>query len=309
MEPTIDSSVENPYKERVNEILTAYGLDFTIIKAPMETVLGDGNRLKTAYFGLVNGKTSETISTVKEGYGVSQNADIIEMVLRSIESFGDTLTVHKAGCLNGGRRVFVQLAIAGQTIVGEDIIKRYITIIDSNDKSYSLSVGVGDVTLSCMNQFAAFYSKGDKIRHSASLEQKLKELPSKITSALNVSMKQMDLYRQLAGVLVNQDLVHRMVKHVLGYDKGGLTSVEDMAKKTGKSIENMEKLYDHITKEMNQKGATLWGLHSGVTSYTTHELKKPSRENGADESLYVGRSYLMNQKSLKFVTDVLATAK
>jgi hypothetical protein len=63
----------------------------------------------------------------------------------------------------------------------------------------------------------------------------------------------------------------------------------------------MDKMYNHIEKEINQKGLNLWGLHSGITSYTTHEISAPKRENGRLESGLIGNAYLMNQKSLSFV--------
>jgi hypothetical protein len=62
----------------------------------------------------------------------------------------------------------------------------------------------------------------------------------------------------------------------------------------------MDKLYAEIEREMAQKGNNVWGLHSGVTRYTTHELSAPKRENGRIESGLIGGAYKMNQKSLSF---------
>ncbi len=290
-------------KAKANEILTKYGLDFTIHKAPMVALMGEDQHIPSDYFGLVNSSTGEVISTVKGGYGVSQNSEIVEMVLKAIEPFGTKLSVSKAGSLNGGRRVYMQLAIEGDSYVGDDIIKRYITIIDSNDRSYSLSVGIGDVTMSCMNQFARFYAKGDKVRHCASIEQKMRELPVRIVAALEKSMMQIDLYKKLADTSIEgYDIVNHLVKLVLGFDRV-YTSTEVLARKTQRSIDKMNMLYSHIDEELLGKGMNLWGLHSGVTSYTTHELKAPQRANGDYESLLMGKAYDLNQKSLRFVTD------
>jgi hypothetical protein len=64
----------------------------------------------------------------------------------------------------------------------------------------------------------------------------------------------------------------------------------------------MEELYNCIEGEINDKGLNLWGLHSGVTKFTTHELSAPKRENGKLETIMLGNGYNMNQKSLEFVT-------
>ena len=280
-----------------NEIITANGLDFNISKR----ALFDGTGNPTSYFGLFNDKLNKCIHTVKDGYHVSQNSEVVDMVLAGIKPFGESLAVQKAGVLNEGRKVFIQLAIEGMSKVAGDIIKRYITVIDSNDGSTSLSVGVGDLTMSCQNQFWKFYKKGNRMRHSASLEQKLKELPYMIETALGQSLKQMELYNQLASTPVTRELANQMVNYVLGFDRtSGSIILDDKSKA---SIEKMNNLYKAIEIEQAQKGMNMWGLHSGVTRFTTHDVTpKAKRENVKIESQLVGGIYQMNQKSLKFAT-------
>jgi len=287
-------------KTQTQDILTAHGLDFTIEKAPMVAIDKEGNQVPSPYFGLINSKSNEVINTVKEGYTVSQNHDIVEMVLRGMERFGDKVTVSKAGSLNGGRMVFMQLAIDGMSKVADDIIKRYITIIDSNDGSTSLSIGIGDLTMSCSNQFAKFYKSGDaKFRHTATLEMKLRTIPMLIENALAVSLRQVEIYKQFQSTPVSQRLANEMVKYVLGFDKE-ITSMESLSKKSTRSINTMNKFYAHIEKEMAQKGQNVWGLHSGITSFTTHEMSTPKLDNGRIESTLIGNAYNMNQKSMNF---------
>ena len=287
-------------QNQVSAILSANGLDFTIEKAPMFAMDKNGNQVPSEYFGLINSKTNEVINTVKEGYTVSQNSEVVELVLRGIEPFGNDISVTKGGSLNGGRRMFLQLAINGDGKVGNDTIKKYITIIDSNDGSTGLSVGIGDFTMSCSNQFFKFYKSGQsKFRHTASLERRIKEIPFLIETALSESMNQIKIYNQFASTEVSRDLANKMVKHLLGFDKV-YTSVETLSEKSTRSINKMEALYSAIEREMNSKGDTLWGLHSGITYYTTHELSAPKRDNGKMEVLLQGNGYNMNQASLEF---------
>ena len=291
-------------KTRVNEILVNNGLDFSIEKAPLFALNSQGVQVPSPYFGLINSKTNEVINTVKEGYTVSQNADVVELVLRGSESFGE-LSVQKGGSLFGGRKVFIQLAIEGDGIVGNDRIKRYVTVLDSNDGSTSLSIGIGDLTMSCSNQFAKFYKLGEaKFRHSASLVEKLKTIPQLIELALGESLKQIQLYNQLANHSVSKDLTDQIVKYVLGFDRQ-FTAMDVLAEKSSRSINTMDKLYNHIEREIADKGRNLWGLHSGITSYTTHEISVPKRDNARIESVLVGSGYKMNQDSLEFVTKEL----
>jgi hypothetical protein len=286
----------------IPQILDRYGLDFHIEKAPLLAMNDNGEQMLTPYYGLFNTASGECINTCKEGYQVSQNVEVVEMVMKGIEGYSDKLSVSKAGSLNGGRRVFMQLEIEGDSKVGDDIIKRYVTVIDSNDGSTGLSVGIGDFTMSCSNQFFRFYSKGDaKFRHTATLQQKIQTIPSLIQTALEESMKQIKVYNKFQSTEVSRDLANQMVKYILGYDKV-ITSVAEQSKLTSRSLGIMEDLYNNIEHEMNEKGNNLWGLHSGVTRWTTHSKPGPKRTNGHIESMLIGAGYKKNQDSLSFVS-------
>lgn len=296
------------YDNQVKEILSTHGLDFRIEKAPLIALNEIGEQVITPYYGLINTATNEVINTCKEGYTVSQNADVVEMVIKGMEKFGSKLSVSKAGSINGGRRVYMQLQIEGDSKVGDDIIKRYVTVIDSNDGSTGLSVGIGDFTMSCQNQFFRFYREGNaKFRHTATLNEKIKSIPTLIETALDESLRQVERYRKFVSTPVSQMLANKMVKHVLGYDRV-ITSIEQYDKLSQKSINIMDSLYSHIEKETEQKGMNMWGLHSGITSWTTHERKAPKRLNGHMENLLVGTSYKKNQASFEFALNELSLA-
>ena len=299
---------------KVNEILVNNGLDFEIVKVPLVgkqlvTSVSEGGDIvddikltNSPYYGLLNSNSGNFINTVKEGYTVSQNSEVVELVLRGMQGFGE-LSVSKAGSINDGRKVYIQLAIDGMSKVGNDSIKRYVTIIDSNDGSTGLGVGIGDLTMSCQNQFFSFYRSGQaKMRHTASLETRLREIPSLISLALENSLRQIDMYNDFVKVGVSDKNVHDMVKLQVGISK--LSSVGDIADASGKVSNAMEKLYEMIRVEVAQKGKNVWGLHSGVTRWTTHEKSAPRRENGRIESSMLSTNYKTNQKSLDFAREL-----
>ena len=299
---------------KVNEILVNNGLDFEIVKVPLVgkqlvtsvsssgELIDDVKLTNSPYYGLLNSKSGNFINTVKEGYTVSQNAEVVELVLRGMQGFGE-LSVSKAGSINDGRKVYIQLAIEGMSKVGDDSIKRYVTIIDSNDGSTGLGVGIGDLTMSCQNQFFSFYRSGQaKMRHTASLETRLREIPSLISLALENSLRQIDMYNDFLKVGVSDKNIHDMVKLQVGISK--LSSVGDIADASGKVNKAMETLYDMIRVEVAQKGKNVWGLHSGVTRWTTHEKSAPRRDNGRIESSMIGTNSKTNMKSLEFAREL-----
>jgi hypothetical protein len=301
-------------KKRVDEILTSNGLDFTIEKLPLVaprsiSVVTEAGELadevqlvKSPYYGLYNSASGEIINTVKKGYTVSQNDEVVELVLRGMEGFGQ-LSVQNAGAMYGGRRVFIQLAIDGLSVVGDDRVKRYVTVIDSNDGSTGLSVGVGDLTMSCANQFFYFNKAGNTIRHSKSLEQKIKEIPHLISDALVDSDMLQEKYCKFTTHKVSDNDVHGLVKTIVKMSK--LSSTGVLADASTKATNQMNTLYDMIRVEMAQKGKNAWGLHSGVTRWTTHEKSAPLRENGRLEGMMVGSNYKTNHLSLGYVSELV----
>ena len=277
--------------QKVDSILKAHGLDFTIEKQPLFGFDAKGEQLITPYFGLFNSKSGNCINTCKAGYTVSQNRDIVEMVLQGISTFGDKLTVSKAGSIHDGRRVFMQLEIEGDSKVGDDLIKRYVTIVDSNDGSTSLGIGIGDQVAHCTNQFFKFYKTSKaKFRHTATIEQKIASIPTLIETALSESLKQIKIYKKFQSTPLTKELSEKLIHRVLGYDK--LTSdrlVTVLANK--RSIDAVDALQKAIDIETGIVGDNFWGLFNGVTRYTTHGMKVPTRENGRAESLVVGKGY------------------
>lgn len=286
-------------KNKVSEILVAHNLDFRIEKERLLSATGK----ETPFYGLFNDKTGECINSVKEGYTVSQNDEVVELVLNGMSGFGE-LSVSKAGALNGGRKVFIQLGIDGMSIVGDERIKRYVTIIDSNDGSTGLSVGIGELVMSCSNQFFKFYKSGQsKLRHTTSLTKRIKEIPMLIEMALAESLKLTETYKQFQSTPITKKLADEMVKHILGFDK--TMSIKAESEISTRSLKSMETLYNHITKETNQKGMNLFGLFSGVTSWTTHEKLAPKRENGREETMITGTNYRINEQGLEFALNKL----
>jgi hypothetical protein len=286
----------------VDEVLTNYGLDFNITKEKLESLSGN----ETPYYGLFNDKTGECLNTCKIGYVPSQNRDVVELVLEGMKNFGDGLNVYKAGALGGGKKVFMQLEVAGLSIMnGKDTIKRYVTVIDSNDGSTGLSVGIGDLTMSCQNQFFKFYKKGDaKFRHTRTLEEKLKTIPTLIQYALDESIQQVKVYKEFQSTPISRMLANKMVNAVLGHDR---TTTEKVI--AGKSLAHMDSLYTDIYSEMDKKGDNLWGLHSGVTKWTTHTRTQVKGFGASSlvlaETLMTGKSYELNQKSFNFAAKQL----
>ncbi len=290
---------------QVKNILVENNLDYRIDKIQLTGFDANHGVIDTDYYGLLNTQTGKVINTVKKGYEVTQNEDIVGNVLEGMQNYGE-VSVHKAYSIGEGKKIAIQLAIEGKATVNGDEIKRYVTIIDSNDGSSGLGVGIGDLTMSCKNQFFAFYKASQiKARHTKSIRQKVANLSMMIGNSLSDSIQLVDLYRAFESTKVSRNLANDMVKEVIGFNIH-----DDLSEKRQNSIDKMNNIYDHINHQMNEKGDNLWGLHSGITRFTTHDLatvptkQNKGRQNVGIERMLTGNAYKMNQKSMEFVNKV-----
>ena len=299
---TIQEELERT--SQVDEMLKRFGLDFEIKKIPT-TFLWDGQKKESMSFALVNDKLGIEIANCKEGYCVTQNKEVLELILKALTPFGG-LTVDNATVFANGRKIFYQIKLNGVSIVGDDEVTKYITIIDSNDSSSSLAVGIGNVTKFCNNQFWSFYGKSEfKFRHSQSLEEKLKLLPQAITENMIISQNLVDFYAELYESSLEKGDCDRIVLHLLDINPNAKN--EDGTKKelSTRKLNSKTALEQCIGTEIASKGYNLWGLYSGVTFYTTHESSHPKRKNGRIESQVRGSNYKMNERALDFCRALL----
>lgn len=296
---------------KTQEILIDYGLDWKIEKRALVDITAiENNPLDsslmpepTPFFSLRHMGTGEHLASVKNGYTVSQNEDLVRGILKGTEAFGNIKPIFGAS-IRGGRKVMLQFELIGESYVGGKRIKQYITALDSNDKSSGFGVGIGDKTIGCENQFFHFYQSAfAKIRHSATLSEKLEQLPQMIEMALLESIKMIDLYKEFTTVPINMDNYHQIVEKIVGINN--LTDKEVLKEASTQKKNSMKKLYFYLNKETFDKGQSLWGLHSGVTRFTTHYRSVPRREHGRLESQLIGTAYKENHISLDYCKNKL----
>jgi hypothetical protein len=296
---------------QVKNILIDYGLDWKIEKRKLVDITDIENDPlnsnlfpdPTPFYTLKNMGNGKHLHSVKIGYEPSQNEDLVRGVLKGTEQFGNIKPIFGAS-IKEGRKVMLQFELDAESYVNGDRIIQYITVTDSNDGSTGLGVGIGDKTVSCKNEFFHRYKDSfAKVRHSQTLRKKLKNLPLMIEQALLENVKMINLYKDFASVPIDLHDYHAMVHNIVGISN---KSEEQVLKEASTQKKNsMKQLYNCINIETSQKGQTLWGLHSGVTRYTTHHRSVPNREHGRLESQMIGTAYRENHKSLEYVMDVL----
>jgi phage/plasmid-like protein (TIGR03299 family) len=276
--------------ERVATMLDRFGLRWSVSK--QDLFLADGT--PTSYKAIVRDDNKDVFTTCKDSYVPYQNSELAELLIRISDKTG--YEIHSGGEFNGGGKIYLQLNTGNEIKgIGENrtTVKGYVTGINGHDGTTSLKWGAVNFTICCANTFAAARGKlQNTARHTQSIHDKVE---MSIREIEGVSMQEKTIFDQfikLSNIPVTKNNIVSVVKDITGIDVGAPVN-----KNNPRAVNRASDLMVSISREMAQKGDTLWGLFSGVTHYTSHVMYAPKRENGRTESKYVGGGADIDNKS------------
>jgi phage/plasmid-like protein (TIGR03299 family) len=285
--------------ERVASLLDQFDLRWTVSKQPL--YLADGT--ETSYKAVVRDDNKQVFQTCKDSYSPYQNSEMAELLIRIADKGG--YQIHDGGYFKGGAKTFVQL-ISGNELkdIGKNRTKvvGYTTGLNSHDGSMSLKWGSTNKTICCQNVFNAVSKQlGNSARHTTRLQDKVDMYLSEIGAAILQERSIFNTFVRLSETPLQQHQITKVVKEITGVD---IMQTRNEAEKNFSTynINRSEELLTSISKEVNQKGETLWGLFSGVTNYTTHRIPVPNRENARQESKYVGTASQIDNRVFDLVS-------
>ncbi len=280
--------------DAVAEILDQFGLRWTVSVKPM--VLGEAPEVATSIMGIVRDDNNAVFAACKKGYTPFQNSRLAELAIDIAGKAG--YNVHSGGMFKGGAKVYLQLK-SGQDLngIGENRskIEGFITVIDSHDGTHSAKWGNVTHTICCGNTYTlARKALKNSARHTVSIfnvvDQYLQELEGLHTEMADMYQQ----FRQMATRPIGEKEITAVVKELTGFD----------ATKTEQSQYTVNRAADllvSINGEIKQKGATRWGLFSGVTNYTQYRMPQPKRDNAVLESKYIGGAYDKDNAALVLI--------
>lgn len=287
--------------ELVAELLDKYGLKWSVSKEPLVLPTGE----QTGFYGIVRSDNKKTFATCKEGYTPYQNSELAELLIRIADKTG--YSIQSGGEFNGGGKVYLQLN-TGNEIKGlgknGTTVKGFVTGINGHDSTTALKWGAVNFTVCCANTFAmAQKALQQTARHTASIHDRVEESVKQITGIAEAEKSIFDQFIKLSEIPVTKEHIAAIVRSVADVDITLSKSVAE-EKYSKYAVNRSGELLNSISKEMNSKGETLWGLFSGVTHYTSHVLPVPKRENARVESKYTGSGLSIDNEAFALIEKI-----
>jgi phage/plasmid-like protein (TIGR03299 family) len=297
-------------EEIIFEVLEATGLNWSVKKEKLTTesgiILPDAYAStrsdSKAYLGIVGGR-----------YEILQNSELVSVAYDSgKELFSQKLELKHpwnnsetlgsfgnmgGGSLKGGSRVYVQLELP-ELYIGKSGIRRYITLTNSHDGSMSLGFGTSNQVICCANTFAIANKEISKIRHTASMQQRVEEAVKSLRKVLQFEDKQMAIFEKASTRSFEKKHIVDIVNSVFGENIKG--TVSDTSSRTKNQ---MLTLSNDINKSIDEQGESLWALFNAVTRYTNHSTNSKDK----DYSLMFGNDAAINEKAYQTMVGWLNT--
>ena len=185
------------------ELLEKTKTNYTVRKE--ELVTKDG--LKTDSFGIFRNDTNDWLGTVGKQYAIFQNHQMAETVIEASNQISQN---YSGGTFQNGRKTYYQAKINDQ-IVGNDTLKRYVTILNSHDGSSSTGFGMSNTVVSCQNTFYMAMKDVSKFRHSLTASERIRQTQLQINEMLRIESGLMDRFQKMADTKITKKAIELVV--------------------------------------------------------------------------------------------------
>ena len=286
-------------EEIIFEVLCATGLNWSVVKKPLET----SGIIVPDKVSAIRTDNNTYLGIVGDGYTHLQNSEMVSLIYDSgKEVFNSNLELKHpwnnsetlgsfgnmgGGSLKGGSRVFVQLELPS-LYIGKSNVNRFITGTNGHDGTLALGFGTSNQVICCRNTFAIANKDLAKIKHTSTMQQKIDEAIKSLRRVLEFEDRQMEVFELASKKSFDKKHIKDIVMSVFGVKVD--TKADDIPTRTKNQ---MSEFSADISQSIDEQGETLWALFNGVTRYTNHTTKAKDKDFG----LMFGKEAEINQRA------------
>tara|TARA_R110000737_G_scaffold118339_2_gene150855 strand:+ start:1293 stop:2150 length:858 start_codon:yes stop_codon:yes gene_type:complete len=252
--------------DKIFQVLEETNTNWNVNKLPLVAIeSNDHNLLNTETYGLFRSDNNNWLGSVGNRYEVMPNHELAEIMVGIQDRFGGEIL---GGQLQGGKKIYYQMTLPSERI-GNDVIKRNITCLNSHDGTSSIGFGSTNVVVSCSNMFHRAMKDLSRFRHTMSASERLAIAVTEFQKALDTDRALMDDFQKMSQIQIDETILEKVMGSVFNVDMK--SKVSDNSTRKRNQVSQFEVA---LAKETREKGGTLWGLFNAVTYYTNHLEKK-----------------------------------
>jgi len=264
-EKTESKSLEGTtINEQVFDLLEKTNTNWTVSQQPLFTADGLGTESVGIFKNDIDGKPAKWLGTKSEQYVPLQNKELAQTIVEASSGVGE---IFAGGILQGGKKVFYQIAIPDYK-VGTDTIKRWITGLNSHDGSTSIGFGSSNTVVICQNTFYRAYKEVQKFKHFNSAKDRLEFAKKQIQNTLLNDQSLMNDYERMLEFKIEEHkpIIGKVLDRLFDFNPIE-QKVEALSTRKKNQLQQFDAVLD---SELKSHGPTLWGLFNAVTYFENH---------------------------------------
>lgn len=299
------------------------GLDYTVEKRPLFTYDTENHHGDPDsdiiipeidvpnYFATIRTDTEQVLGVVGNDYEVVQNITAFSF-FDQIVGGHDGILYETAGALGNGEKIFITAKLPGYIRVGsDDLIEKYLFLTTSHDGFGSITAAFTPVRIVCNNTLNAALSNMTnviKIRHTASVQDKLKEAHKIMGISNGLSDELNGIFNRWARVRITDQAVLKLIQQAMAPSKEVLQNVlngkDDEHSTYFKNVcqEICEYAFSNHTQQTETTKGTLFGAYNAVTGYFQN-VKNYKDDEIKTKSILFGGGLGKSQNAFRLCTE------
>ena len=276
--------------QAVKELLEAFKLNWLTGKLPLIAVDDEGDVIKSGSFEVYRKDTKTALGTVGGDYTSIQNSELAEILIRAVREVVpvEDILRYTGEEDRGGQVVILKVKLKPKK-VGDNLINRYINVVNSHDGTIAVNYGMSH-DFPSMGSFR--YKNNARFRHSGTVYERVQKAVDIIKTSYNLENKLLAKYQLMNLIEVkNPETLKEYVRVMFQLRD---TRVADLSTKRMNQIDEWKKVWEMCYKKF---GKNVFALFMSTIYYSTHVKADKFKE----VSLMTGKSYDLNLRCYEFL--------